>query len=103
MLGVEFIPWHIQWNFGLACEALELGEQRPVLWLSPGFDSTFVQGLALIGDDEVEIDVDGVAEALATWAGAIRIVEGKQARLGLIVAANARLAIEAVGKKPTSK
>jgi len=59
----------------LAREALELGEQRPVLWFCPRLDSAFVEGLAFVGDDEAEIEIDGVAEALAARAGPIRIVE----------------------------
>ena len=81
VLVVEFVPRQVQRNFGLAREASELGKQRPVLWFCPGLDRAFVQGLALVGDDEVEIDVDGVAETLATWAGAIRIIE-KRSRSG---------------------
>src|ERR1700704_1915051 len=75
LLSVELVPRHVQRNPRLAREALELGEQRPIFWLSPGFDRTFIQSLASVGDDEVEIEIDGIAEALATWAGAIRIVE----------------------------
>src|ERR1017187_4860570 len=75
LLGVQFIPGHVQRNFRLPREALKLGEQRPVFWLRPGLNRTFIQGLAFVRDDEVKIDVDGVAEALATRAGPIRIVE----------------------------
>ena len=75
LVGVESMPGNVQRNFGLAREALEFGEQRPVLGLSPGLDRAFIQSLAFVGDDQVEIDVDGVAESLATRAGAIRIVE----------------------------
>src|SRR6266853_2209983 len=86
LLGIEFVPGNVQRNPRLAREAFEFGEQRPVFWLSPRLDRTFIQGLALVGDDEVEIEIDGVAETLATRAGAVRIVEGKQARLRFFVA-----------------
>src|SRR5260370_385583 len=75
LLGVEFIPGHVQRNPCLPREALQFGEQRPVLWLRPRLDRTFVQRLALIADDEVEIEIDGIAETLAARTGAIRIVE----------------------------
>jgi len=96
--GIQFVPGHVQGNSGLAREALEFGEQRPVLWLGPGLDRAFIQGFALVGDDEVEIDIDGVAEALATWAGAIRVVELKTGAARLFVAAAVILALEALGK-----
>src|SRR5664279_3203097 len=85
LFGVEFIPGHVQRNFGQAREAFKLREQRPVFWLGPGFDRAFIQGLAFVGNDQVEIEIDGVAEALATRAGAIRIVERKQPWLRLFI------------------
>src|SRR5467141_593644 len=75
VLGVEFIPGHVQRNPRLPRETLELSEQRPILWLRPGLDRALIQGLAFVGDDEVEIEIDSVAEALAARASAIRIVE----------------------------
>jgi len=75
LLGVQFMPRHLQRNFGLAREALEIGEQGPVLGFRPGLDGAFVQGLALVGDDKAEIEIDRVTEALAARAGAIGIVE----------------------------
>ena len=52
--------------------------------------------LRLVGDHQVQIEVDGVAEALAARAGAVRVVEREQARLGLFVAKIAALALEAL-------
>ena len=84
--------------FGLLGEALQLGEQRTIFGLGPGIDGALVQGLRFVGNHQVEIEVDGVAEALAARTGAVRIVEGEQARLGLLVAQVAVLAFEALGK-----
>src|SRR5580658_2656083 len=75
LLGVQFIPGHVQRNFSRASEALELGEQRPILRFGPGLDRAFIQSLAFVWDDQVEIEIDRVAEALATWTGAIRIIK----------------------------
>ena len=37
----------------------------------------------LVGNHQVHVVIDGVAEALAALAGAVGIVEAEQARLGL--------------------
>ena len=63
-----------------------------------GCDGAVGEGLRLVGDDEVGVEVDGVAEALAAWAGAVGIVEGEEARLGLAVGAMAGGALEGGGE-----
>ena len=98
LLRVKLGPRNIERDVGLLGEALELGEERPVFGLGPGIDGAFVQGLRLVGNHQVEIEVDGVAETLAARAGAVGIVEGEQARLGLLVAQVAVLALEALRK-----
>ena len=62
-----------------------------------GCDGAFVEGLRFVGDDEVGVEVDGVAEALAAGAGAEGVVEGEEARLGLAVGAVAGGALEGGG------
>ena len=79
-------------------ETLQFGEQRTVLRLGPRLDCALVQRLGFVRNDQIEIEVDGVAETLAARAGAVRIVEGKQARLRLLVAHVAVLALEALRK-----
>ena len=79
-------------------DALELGLEGAVLGTLPGVDGSVVDGLRLIGDDEVEVEVDGVAEALAARAGSEGIVEGEEARLGLAVGAVAGGALECGGE-----
>jgi hypothetical protein len=64
----------------------------------PGGDCALVERLRLVGDDEVGVEVDGVAEALAARAGAVGIVEGEEARLGLAVGAVAGGALEGGGE-----
>ena len=83
----------------MPCDAREfLGvlKQDAVARLGPRLDGAVVERLAGIGDDEIEIEIDGVAEALAARAGAVGIVEGEQARLGLLVDDAVVFALEAI-------
>ena len=70
--------------------------QAAITRLGPRFDRAVVEGFAAIGDDEIQIEVDGVAESLAARAGAVGIVEGEEARLGLLVDGAAVFAFEAL-------
>ena len=94
LFGVEFIPGLVERYSGRAGEPLQFGEQRPVFWFGPGLDRPLVQSFAFVWNDEVEIEIDGIAKALAARTRAIRIVERKQARLGLVVAAAIVLALK---------
>ena len=67
-----------------------------MLRFGPRLNGTLVERLALVRHDEVEIEINGVAEALASRAGAVRIVEGKQARLRLLIHRAAAFAFEAL-------
>ncbi len=69
-----------------------------VLGGGPGSDGAFGQGLRAVGDDEVGIEVDGVAEALAAGAGSVGVVEGEEAGFGLAVGSVAGSAFEGGGK-----
>ena len=96
--GGEVVPGDVG---GDACGfggALHLAVVGAVLGGGPGGDGAFVEGLGLVGDDEVGVEVDGVAEALAAGAGAEGIVEGEEARLGLAVGAVAGGALEGGGE-----
>ena len=73
-----------------------------VLGRGPGGDGACVEGLGAVGDDEVGVEVDGVAEALAAGAGAVGIVEGEEAGLGLAVGAVAGGALEGGGEAEVS-
>ena len=96
VLRIECCPGRVERNFHLLSKALQLGVERTVLRLGPGLDSTLSQSLGLVGNDQVEIEVNGVAETLATRARAIRTIEREQPRLGLLVADAAVLALEAI-------
>ncbi len=103
LFRVEFRPGDIERNIRLSGEALQLGKQRAVFGLGPGFDGALVQGLRLVRYDQVKIEVDGVAEALAPRAGAVRVVERKQAGFGFLVAQMASFALETLGETEPSR
>src|SRR5262249_9631776 len=67
--------------------------------LGPGLDRALGQSFHLVGDNEVEIEVDCIAEPLALGARTVRIVEREKAWLGFFVANAAVLALEALGEK----
>jgi hypothetical protein len=62
----------------------------------PRLDGAIRERFAFVGDDAVEIEIDGVAETLAAGAGTVRIVERKKARLGFLVDGAAFLTFEAL-------
>ena len=102
LLG-EVDPCHVQRDPGCLRVSLQISEQRPVLRLGPRLDRAFGQRFQLVGNDKVEIEVDGIAESLAFRAGAVRIVEGEKPRLGLLVADIAVLALKALREAKCSR
>ncbi len=98
LLWFEAVPGNVQRNAVLLGGLLQFGEVGAILWATPGVDRAIVEGLRLVGNDEVEVEVDGVAEALAARACAEGIVEGEEARLGLAIDAMAGLALEGGGE-----
>src|SRR4051812_28068375 len=85
LLVRELVPWHIHRNLFIACPSPQLSEDGPVLRLRPWFDSSFSQCFRLIGDHQVHVEINGVAETLAPRAGAEGIIEREQPRLRLLV------------------
>ena len=69
-----------------------------VLGPSPGIDRALVQRLLFVGNDQVDIEINGVAEALAALAGAVRIIEREQPGLWFAVDAMAEFAFKCLGK-----
>src|SRR5262249_42966319 len=94
--GVQVLPRHIQGDPCLFGKALELGKQGTIFRFGPGLYGPFVEGFALVGDDKVEVKVDGVAEALASRTSAVGVIEREQPRFGLIVAAAVVLTLKAL-------
>ena len=72
LLGAQIGPGHIERNAGRARVAPHLGRQRLVLRLGPRLDRAFRQRQRLVGNHQVQVEIDGVAEALAPGTSAVR-------------------------------
>src|SRR5262249_25967675 len=81
LLVRKLTPRDVGWNAAAARPFLEFGDERAIARLRPGLDDAFIERLARIGHDEIQIEVDGVTKALAARTCAIWIVERKKARL----------------------
>ena len=93
--GAELAPGALERDLFAPGEAAELGLEVAVAGLGPGLDGVVAERAGLVGDDLVQVEVNGVAEALAAGAGAGRAVEAEEGRLGLGVAGSAAAALEA--------
>src|SRR5438132_13835321 len=71
-------------------------QQAAITGLRPGLNCSIVERLAGIRNDEIEIEIDGVAKPLAARARAVGIVERKQPRLRLLIDGSVIFALEAV-------
>src|SRR5207302_8226953 len=98
LFRIQFGPGDVQRNLDLLGKALQLREEWTILRLRPRLDGTIIQGLRLVWNHQIEVEVDGVAESLAARTGAVGIVEGEQDRLGLFVADVIPLAFEALAE-----
>src|ERR1035437_5383017 len=76
----------------------KLREPGLVLGAVPGVDGATVEGERLVGNDQVQVEVHGVAEALAAGTRAEGIVEAEQARLRLAAGAMAAFAFVGGGE-----
>ncbi len=94
----EIVPGNVEGDVGCFGGALHLAVVRAVFGGGPGGDGAFVKGLGFVGDDEVGVEVDGVAEALAARAGAVGVVEREETGFGLAVGAVAGGALEGGGE-----
>src|SRR5258707_1535504 len=95
LLGGEMPPRHVGRNTLSSREFLQILKERAVAGLGPWLDRAIVDGLAGIRYDEIQIEIDGISEALAARARAVRIIEGKQARLRLLIQRAIVLALKA--------
>ena len=96
LLGGEVVPGNIERNARSARVAAHLRGQRPVLRLGPGLDGAFGQRQRLVRNDQVQVEINGVAEALAARTRAVGIVEREQPRLRFFVLDVAVLAFKAL-------
>src|SRR5262249_22290483 len=95
---VEPRPGHVERDPAASREALQLVLEVPVVRLVPGLDRALAEAPGLVGHDQVEVELDEVAEAVARRAGAEGVVEGEEPGLGLEEALGAARALEAVGE-----
>src|SRR5207237_4569146 len=98
LLARQFRPGLIERNIVLLGEALQFAEQRTIFRLGEWLNRALREALRLIWHNQIRIEINGVAEPLASRACAIRIVERKHPRFGFLVAEPALLAFEAIGK-----
>ena len=85
---------YIERNAFGARKPLHLIVVRTVTRLSPGLNRTFSQCFVLVGYDQVNVKINGVAEPLTTGTGTVWVVKGEQPRLRLGVDDVAALAFE---------
>ena len=98
LLFGQLRPGHVEPDPRLLRRPLQLGQLRPVVRLAPRLDRVLGDRLRPIGHDEIHVELDDVAEAVAGRAGAERVVERKQARLRIFVRDAAFTALEALGE-----
>jgi hypothetical protein len=73
--GAEINPRHVEADSAGLGSALQFREMRAVVGLGPRLDRALVDRLLLIGHDQLQVQLDDVAEAMAGWTGAERVVE----------------------------
>ncbi len=88
------LPRDVQADPPLPGRPLQFREVRAVVRLRPGLDGPLLHRLRLIRHDQIQVQLDDVAEAVAGRAGAERVVEGEQPRLRILVLDAAAPALE---------
>src|SRR5208337_1121054 len=96
LLGGELAPGDVCGDAASASPLARFLHEDAVARLGPGLNGAIIERFAGVGDDEVEIEIDGVAKALAARACAIGIVEREETRLGLLIKRTVILALEAL-------
>ena len=88
-------PGHVEAELVLSRRALQLGQLRPVVRLAPRLDGALHDRLRRIRHDQIHVELDDVAEAVAGRTRAERVVEREQPRLRIFVGDPALAALEA--------
>ena len=99
LLVGQVLPRHVEKHLRLLRRALQLRELRAVVRLGPRLDRALLDRLLRIRHDEIHVELDDVAEAVAGRAGAERVVEREQPRLRILVRDAAGAALEALGEQ----
>ena len=79
----ELMPGDVHGNAEGRRLFAQVVEPGAVFWAVPGVNGAVAKAECLVRNDEVEVVVDGIAEALAAGTGAEWIVEAEEARFGL--------------------
>src|ERR1043166_4293794 len=98
LLPRQLLKGNVERNPLLLAETAQLRARPVVLRLRPRLNRALGERELRVRDDEVEVEADGVAEALAGRARAEGVVEAEEARLGLRVNSSVVLALEALGE-----
>src|SRR5262249_8349938 len=99
LLGLRQLrPGHVDPHVALARGLLQLRELGAVMRLAPRLDRALLNRLGRVRHDEVDVELDDVAEAVATGTRAERVVEREQPRLRVFVRDAARPALETLGE-----
>ena len=85
MFNVQIRPRQIERNARLLGITLQIGEQRTILRLRPRLNRTFGQALNLVRNDEVEIEINGIAKPLTARASSVGIIKRKKSWLRLLI------------------
>ena len=100
----ELTPRHVRRNSATARPFLCVLKKHSVTRFRPRFDRAVVERLARIGNDQIQIEIDGISKPLAARTRAVRIIEGEKPRLGFLVESAVVLAFEAlVERKPLGR
>ena len=73
---------NIQRNTLGPCRPLHLVVKHSVPRLGPGLHCPLSKTFVLVRNNQVQVEINGVAKSLAAGAGAVRIIEGKETWLG---------------------
>ena len=98
LVGGQLGPGDVEAHFAFSRGPFQLGQLSAVVRLAPRLDGALADRLRRIGDDEIHVELDDVAEAVAGRARAERVVEREQPRLRIFVGDPARAAVEALGE-----
>src|SRR5215813_3009978 len=95
----EFFPGHVQTDAPCARRFLEFRELCAVMRLAPRLDCAVLNRLRRIGHDEIDVELDDVAEPVARGTRAEWVVEREQSRLRIFVGDAAGAALEPLGEQ----
>ena len=101
LFSSELAPRHVRGNCAAARPFFCVLEEHAVTRFRPWFDRAVIKRLARIGNDQIQIEIDGISEALTTRTRAVRIVERKESRLGFLVESAVVLAFESLVERKT--